>query len=138
MTLGSLFKTTTSVHAPLDGSSAVLEGTSPPPTATAVSDFLTVQSVTNFAVMTAAIMTAWKSLERLDARLSTLWVPYGFAVAFGVVSVLISTEALKTGTRWNWGKVFTAAFIALINALVLASAVVGATVVTGELPTGET
>jgi hypothetical protein len=138
MTIGSLFKTTTSVDAPLDGSSG-LEAAPAPAATTSISDFLTVQSLTNFAVMTGAITAAWKSLERLDpTRFSSLWVPYAFAGVFGLVSILISTDALKTTTRWDAGKVLGAVFIAVINALVLASAVVGATAVTTELPKADT
>jgi hypothetical protein len=136
MTIGSLFKTTTSVAAPLDGSSAILEGAaleraSAAAPATSISDFLTVQSLTNFAVMTGAITAAWKALERLNpTTFSELWVPYAFAGVFGVVSLLISTDALKSGGKWDAGSVVGAIFIAVINALVLASAVVGASVAT--------
>lgn len=144
MTIGSLFKTSTSVHAPLDGSSATLErtaleGGSDVARATSISDFLTLQSLTNFAAMTGAITAAWKALERLDpTSFSALWVPYAFAGVFGVVSLLISTKALKSDGKWDAGNVLGAAFIGLINALVLASAVVGASVATTASEAGDT
>ena len=144
MTIGSLFKTSTSAHAPLDGSSAtlertVLEGGADAAAATSISDFLTVQSLTNFAAMTGAITAGWKALERLDpTRFSALWVPYAFAGLFGVVSLLISTNALKSAGKWDAGNVLGAIFIGLLNALVLASAVVGASVATTASQKGGT
>jgi hypothetical protein len=124
MSVASLFKTTTSADAPFDGSG--VRGAAAGDTKS-VSDFLTVQALTNFAAMTGAITAAWHALIRLDAtRFSGLWVPYAFAAIFGVVSILISTDALKNaGGKWSAGKVGGAIFVAIINALVLAGAVVG-------------
>lgn len=126
MGITSLLKTTTSGESPLDASS----GNEAKP---AISDFLTIQSLTNFAAMTGSITAAWRVLQRLNPELfSALWVPYAFAGVFGFISILISLDGLKkTGsTKLEWGDFLGAIFIAVINALVLASAVVGADIAT--------
>jgi hypothetical protein len=119
--VSTLFHTTTSAKSPLDGSSG-------DPGKAPVSEFLTIQALTNFAAMTGAITAAWNGLRALDPRLfSGIWVPYGFALIFGIVSILISLEGLHREGKRDVGTIAGAIFIALINALVLASAVVGAT-----------
>lgn len=131
MSPGSLFKTATRADAPFDGSIAFAPGSSSSMPAssssTSVSDFLTVQALTNFAAMTGAITAAWHALARLSPMFSSAWVPYAFAGAFGLVSILISSDALKNpgSLKLDIGRVMAAIFIAVINALVLASAVVG-------------
>ena len=122
MAIASLFKTTTREESPLDSSGGGNNKA-------AVSDFLTIQALTNFAAMTGSITTAWRALQRLDQQLfSGLWVPYAFAGLFGLVSIVISLDGLKKSgsTKLDPGTVLGAAFIAMINALVLASAVIGA------------
>jgi len=126
MGITSLLKTTTSGESPLDASS----GNEKKP---AVSDFLTIQSLTNFAAMTGSITAAWRALQRLSPEFfSALWVPYAFAGVFGLISILISLDGLKKAgsTKLELGDLLGAIFIAVINALVLASAVVGADVAT--------
>jgi hypothetical protein len=86
--------------------------------------------------MTGSISAAWHALQRLNPQLfSPLWVPYAFAGIFGLVSILISLDALtKSGSpKLDPGNVLGAAFIAVINALVLAGAVVGTEVITKRL-----
>jgi hypothetical protein len=118
--LANLFMTTTSADSPLDGSGGAA-------TKPAVSDFLTVQAFANFAAMTGGISAAWHALERLAPFFSSLWVPYLSAFAFGVISFLLSLEGLRAGgsPKIAPGHLWGALFIAVINALVLASAVVG-------------
>jgi hypothetical protein len=128
MKAASAFQTTTRADAPLDASG----GAQDTPT---VSDFLTIQSLTNFAAMTGAITAAWHALQRLDGQMfSTLWVPYGLALFFGIISIVTSLEGLKKGGGGSiaLGTILGAIFIALMNALVLASAVVGAGLATGS------
>jgi len=127
MSAMNVFKTTTAGASPLDAS----VGTDQKP---AVSDFLTVQAFTNFAAMTGAITAAWHGLQRLMPQASSLWVPYGCAFAWGLISVLISLDGLKkTGsTKLELGVVAQALFLALINALVLGGAVVGTAVATSS------
>jgi hypothetical protein len=125
--IGSLFKTTTTTGSPLDGS-----GTNP-----SVSGFLTIQSLTNFAAMTGAITAAWRSLQRLKPEwFSAVWVAYAFAAVFALVSILTSLSGLRkdSGEGLDAGSVLGAIFIAVINALVLASAVVGIDVATNQRP----
>lgn len=125
MVLTSVFKTTTASVSPLDASGGTLEKAP-------ISDFLSVQSFTNFAAMTGAITAAWHALQKLTPAASTLWVPYGCAFIWAIVSILISIEGLKkNGTKeLEMGTVLSAVFIATINSLVLAGAVVGTNVVT--------
>lgn len=125
MAVASVFKTTTNLDSPLDASM----GNEAKP---GVSDFLTIQSLTNFAAMTGSITAAWHALQRLNPQLSALWVPYAFAAVFALVSILMSLDGLrKSGsTKVDMGSLLGAIFIAVINALVLASAVVGAAVAT--------
>jgi len=128
----NVFKTTTSEESPLDASA----GTEAKP---AVSEFLTIQSLTNFATMTGAITAAWRALQTLMPTASTIWVPYVFAFIWAFVSFLISIEGLKTtkknGSRkLELGTVLGAILIAFINSLVLAGAVIGTNVATSQTP----
>jgi hypothetical protein len=113
----SLFSVTTHAHTPLDASAAA--GTAP----ATVSNFLTLQSFANFAAMTGAISAAWHALRQLDTALGSLWVPYALAAAWGVISFVMSWEGLRKGRQA--GAALAAAFIALVNSLVLAGAVIG-------------
>lgn len=127
MAVMNLFKTTTTLDSPLDASS----GTQEKP---GVSDFLTVQSLANFAAMTGAITAAWNALQKVAPQASALWVPYVFAAIWAVVSLLISIEGLKKtrngSTKLERGTSVGAVFVAAINSLVLAGAVVGTNTIT--------
>jgi hypothetical protein len=131
MAVMNVFKTTTAAESPLDASG----GTTTKP---AVSDFVTVQSFTNFAAMTGAITAAWHALQKLNPQMSTLWVPYLFSFAWAVISFLISIEGLKKtkngSARLELGTFLAAVFIAVINSLVLAGAVVGTEIATSRTP----
>lgn len=94
-------------------------------TQTKVSDFLTVQSLTNFAAMTGAITVAWKALKAVSASsFSTHWTPFAMALIWLVVS-LIASAAQESALRRNFGFWATGIFIGIINSLVLFSAVTG-------------
>jgi hypothetical protein len=125
MAIMNIFKTTTTEASPLDASGGS-------PAKAPVSDFLTVQSFANFAAMTGAITAAWHALQQLTPYASSLWVPYAFAFAWAVVSILISMNGLKTpgSDTVDTGTVLGAIFVAFINALVLAGAVIGTSVAT--------
>jgi hypothetical protein len=103
-------------------------------TKSTVSGFLTVQSFTNFAAVSGAITAAWGALQKLIPGASALWVPYLFAFVWGGISILISIEGLKTTSgaskELKLGTVLQAVFVAAINSLVLAGAVVGTRLVT--------
>lgn len=122
-----LFRTNTSTGSPFDASSGIEKGP-------LVSDFLTVQSFTNFAVMTGAISAAWHGSQKIFPWCQSMWVPYAFAFVWGLISVWISIEGLfeSTGTGFfrKVGVVLKSVFLALINSLVLAGAVVGTNLVT--------
>ncbi len=128
MSTMDLFKTTTSAEKPLDSS----HGT---PESPGVSDFVTVQSLANFAVMTGAITASWNALKAVTEWGSQIWVPYAFALTWGIISLVMSLEGLKKdhddGARLDLGSVLAAGFIARINSLVLAGAVVGTSQISG-------
>ena len=126
--MGNLLKTATNPSLPLDGSAV-----STPERL--VSDFLTIQSLTNFAVMTSAISTAWSALSVLNPQwFSRFLVPFVFAGLFGLVSILISLDSFsKDNSQRDWGMLAAAVFIAITNSLVLASAVVGANATVASL-----
>jgi hypothetical protein len=121
MAVKNLFMTTTNPTSPLDGSGGA-NGDS------RVSDFLTVQSLANFAAMTGAITAAWNGMQRLWPDCSTLWVPFWFAVGWAIVSILMSLSVLLKPEKWmdKVSNVVSAVFVAAINLLVLFAAVVGA------------
>lgn len=112
----NLFTVATRSESPLDASL-------PGPSRSSISNFLTLQSFTNFAAMAGAISAAWHALRQLDGALGTLWVPYGMAVAWGVISFVMSWEGLRRERQL--GAILAGGFIALVNSLVLAGAVVG-------------
>ena len=134
MTLSSVFKTSTAVDAVTDGSRG---DTSKP----AVSDFLTIQSFTNFAAMSGAITAAWLAFQRLVPAMSgDIWFPYLCAFLLAIISYLISRDGLSQvasdgSTKVPLGTTMQALFIAFINSLVLAGSVIGTNaVVTGTSP----
>src|SRR3954462_8059152 len=104
----SLFTVTTLAHSPLDASNEA--GTTP----ASVSNFLTLQSFTNFAAMAGAISAAWHAARQLDAGLGAIWVPYALAGLWGVISFVMSWPGLRK--EGNAGTMLAAAFIALVNA----------------------
>ena len=127
--MANLLKTATAADAPLDGSGGAADKAT-------VSNFLTVQSLTNFGAMAGAISVAWLALQNLAPWLSAVWVPFAFSAVWGAISVVMSWDGLKnrqTGKR-DVGAVLGAIFIAVINCLVLASAVVGAAGAAGATP----
>ena len=119
----SLFTVTTSAASPLDASREA------PPHAASVSNFLTLQSFTNFAAMTGAISAAWHALQRFDAAFAALSVPYAFAALWAVISLAMSWDTLRREKQL--GTLLGAIFVAAINALVLAGAVVGTDIAVG-------
>jgi hypothetical protein len=124
MALASVFMTTTGTDSPLDGSKGTDEKSG-------ISDFLTVQSLANFGAVTGAITMAWGALRTINAALfSSTLVPLTFAMLFAVVSIAISRDGLKKDGKFDWGNALAAIFVAVINALVLTSAVMGATAAT--------
>ena len=126
MAVAAVFKTTTTEESPLSGIINEPSGESARPNTTAVSDFITVQSFTNFAAIAGAITAAWQALQRVDDRFASLWIPYAFATLFALASLISSWQGLKgPNNQLKLGTLLLAAFIAIINALILASAVVG-------------
>jgi hypothetical protein len=122
MAIFQVLSTTTAEASPLDASAGT-------PAKAGVSDFLTIQSFANFGAMTGAITAAWHALQVVWPGGKVFAVPYGLALAWGIISVLMSLEGLKTDVggvkKLQIGNLAAAIFIAIINALVLAGAVVG-------------
>jgi hypothetical protein len=120
------FMTTTMSSDPLDGRvSKITGGTGGAYQLTGepkeVSDFVTVQSLTNFAAMTGALTAAWAGLRQVPwAFLDSKWIPFILSVFFGVISYIVSD---LPGSREKWA----AGLIGFLNALILFAAVVGST-----------
>lgn len=85
-----------------------------------ISAFLTIESLTNFAAMTGAISAAWFALGTFFAAAQHELTVLALALAFGAISYLLSWRGLE-----GWSNRIAAAFIALLNSLILASAVLG-------------
>jgi len=119
MAVMNVFKTTTGADSPLDASAA---STTAQPL---VSDFITVQSFMNFAAMTGAITAAWHALQVVIPGAAAVFVPYLFAFAWGIISLLTSLDGLRKNGKPDPGAIGGAIFVAVINSLVLAGAVVG-------------
>lgn len=86
-----------------------------------VSDFTTVQSLTNFTAMTGAFAAAWGAARQLDVSfLDGPGFPFVLCVLFALVSVLTS------GLGPDWKQWLSPLFIALLNSLVLFGAVLSA------------
>lgn len=93
---------------------------------TSVSEFLTVQSLTNFAAITGAITIAWKALMTLSSSdFSTQWTPFVMALAWLVVSLIATAAQQDKSARTSVVFWTTGIFIGIINALVLFGAVIG-------------
>ena len=113
-------------------STDVTDGSTGDPTKAGVSDFLTIQSFTNFAAVSGAITAAWHAVQSLNSTAFGLWFPYACAFLWATVSYQISKEGLSKadgdgGKTVPWGVTGQALFFAFINALVLAGSVVGTT-----------
>jgi hypothetical protein len=134
MGLGKVFMTTTRADAPLDAALGVGSADR----SAAVSEFITVQSFTNFATMTGAITATWHALQRLFPRAESLWTPYVMALIWGLIAFGISLEGLKqydereSRHKFKASAVAAALFIAFVNSLILAGAVIGTSVATGR------
>jgi hypothetical protein len=135
MGLGKVFMTTTRANAPLDAALSV--GDASLDNSSAVSEFITVQSFTNFAAMTGAITATWHALQRLFPEARSMWIPYVLSIIWGIISLSVSLEGLKQNGGGNRqklkvGTVLAAIFIAFVNSLILAGAVIGTSVATGS------
>lgn len=117
MNPSDLFMTTTSSGSRFDGSAG--DGK------TKVSEFVTVQSLANFAAMTGAITAATNLIVKVFSQVPPLAVAYVLAMAWGVASVWMSWDGLKVNGKVTGGATFTACFLAFLNSLILAGAVVG-------------
>jgi hypothetical protein len=88
--------------------------------------------------MTGAITAAWHALQTLTPGAAAIWVPYLFAFVWAIVSFLISVDGLKKTKdgkeKLELGTLVGAVFVALINSLVLAGAVVGTNIATSQTP----
>ncbi len=125
MSPSSLLMTSTAHDSPFDGSRGDGEAK--------ISEFLTLQSLANFAAMTGAISIASRLLGGLFHDVPQLVITYVLAGAWGVASVWMSWDGLKVNGRRPRGAAFTACFLALLNSLVLAGAVIGTDVALASL-----
>jgi hypothetical protein len=88
--ISKLFRTSATQTSPQDGN--IPDGTADAQKVN-VSDFVTVPGLANFALMTGVIFAAWQALQTVGTWADTRYVPFGFCLAYGVVSVLISNVA---------------------------------------------
>ncbi|MFE3174355.1 hypothetical protein ACFXPA_13480 [Amycolatopsis sp. NPDC059090] len=131
MSLAKAFATTTPTAEPTSGNL----GDSAPAGTKNVSDFVTVQSLTNFAAMTGAVSAAWGGAQRFWNPLHGQWFPFTLCALFGLVSLLASRPGEKMldasgaalpGQPSSLIRWLQPSFIALVNVFVLYGAVVGA------------
>jgi hypothetical protein len=93
---------------------------------TKVSEFLTVQSLTNFAAMTGAITVGWKALKAVSpSSFSTHWTPFVMALIWLAVSVAATATQQEADVKKDFGFWATGIFIGALNSLVLFGAVIG-------------
>jgi hypothetical protein len=93
---------------------------------TSVSEFLTVQSLTNFAAITGAITIAWKALKAVSSSdFSSQWTPFVMAFVWFAVSLIATAAQQDKSARVSIAFWATGIFIGIINALVLFGAVIG-------------
>jgi hypothetical protein len=117
MGIASAFGTTVLTEQPTSG--YLSSGQVSPDGTKTVSDFVTVQSLTNFSAMTGVITTVWGALQATTHFFDSRWVPFTLCLIFGVASFISS------GIDGNIRKWFPALFIALINSLALFGAILG-------------
>lgn len=129
MPLSSLLKTSTSTRDVMNGA----DGDAGKP---GVSDFLTLQSFTNFAAMSGAITAAWHAAAAATCIAKGIWFPYGCAMRWAIISYLISRDGLQQGGKVPLGVTLQALFIGFINAMVLAGSVVGSASVLSTMKQG--
>lgn len=100
--------------------------TAPQNDETRVSDFLTVQSLTNFAAMTGAITVAWKALQQVqNSWFHTIWTPLALAELWLVVSLIMSAYQQDRATNTKASYWASTLFIGFLNSLVLFAAAIG-------------
>lgn len=108
-------RTSVRADAPYD---ANLSGTTDAANRKEVSDFVTVQSLSNFSVTSAAFLGIWTGLQRAYPPLASQLVPAALCLLFTIASIAVSKPK---GSEWA-----SVLPIALINGLILYVAVIGA------------
>jgi len=132
MGVSNLFKTTVSATSPLDGSTsaatiAALKKGGEEGADQKVSDFLTVQSLANFGAVTGGVNMAWNGLSTLKPEwFAGIGTPFGMAFLWLVASLAMSHDQFYKDNKIQWSTLVGGLFVGFINALVLASAVLGA------------
>ncbi|MFK0250874.1 hypothetical protein ACIQUM_39790 [Amycolatopsis azurea] len=130
MSIATAFGTTAAADAPTSGKLEVA-----PAGTKSVSDFITVQSLTNFAATTGAIAAAWGGGQSLWAPMRGTWFPFALCALFGLVSLvasrpsaaLVGNDGQRLSEQPSWFARFgQPSFIALVNVFVLYGAVLGA------------
>jgi hypothetical protein len=115
-------------------------GAAAPSGTKSVSDFITVQSLTNFSAMTGAIAAAWGGAERFWAPFHGIWFPFALCALFGVVSLVTSRPGEvvagpdgqpASGQPSSLVRWLQPSFIMVVNTFVLFGAVQGASLAIG-------
>ena len=118
MSLATAFATTVPVDQPTNGNLALQPDDAPKKQ---VSNFITVQSLTNFAAMTGAVTAAWGGAQGVSHVFDAPWFPFLLCLTFAVTSFLASKPAEPRDVS-GWAQPL---LIAIVNAFVLFGAVVG-------------
>ena len=122
--LRGMLAVNTNPASPLDANAEGAQGA-------VVSNFVTVQSFSTFAVAVPVLKTIWELLKGLaDAGWTkSYWTPFVICMAYGIWQFLISVSGDK-GAKQGMTRL-SAFVIAVVNAAILAAAVIGLTETTG-------
>ena len=137
MSIASALGTTVRADEQTNGNLGVAAPDEGTVTTKTVSDFITVQSLTNFSAMTGGIAAAWGGASNLSAVLHGRWFPFLLCLVFGLMS-LITSRPWETvvddhgqpvpNQPSSVVKMLQPSFISLINTFILYSAVLGVSV----------
>jgi hypothetical protein len=123
--LNDAFVVNTKPSAPLNAN-APGEGTD-----TQVSNFVTVQSLSTFAIATPVLKTIWELIKSLAGSgwAESYWTPFGICVVYGIWQLLISLVGEKRVK--GPAAISSAVFVAAANAGILSASIIGLTETTG-------
>lgn len=123
--LTDLLLVTTTQSARLDASGAVGVAATDSARPVRVSNFVTVQSLSTFAVAAAVLKTLWELTRALGgAWAESYWAATVICLLYGAWQFALSASGLRGAGKLD---VVSAAVVALVNAGILAAALIGLT-----------
>lgn len=91
-----------------------------------VSNFVTAQSFSTFAVASVILKTLWELLQKLAGGwANSYWTPFVICLLYGLWQVLISVFGDKKLT--GFAAISSAVVVGLVNAGILAASIIGVT-----------